>query len=1420
MKYKNLLAFFLLLLVFSLSGCIMGDNLYYTATEQYQIGWLLHNINSSTPTNLTFSLSELSVYNYSFNYPAYQPNEYINYIWWIAPCHNDSLCWATQTGNMIAVPLNRTYYLLGNNSVPEYYQTNWSFSNYVIINYSYEYEEHYKSEDAFHAITPIPGEKKTIYFGTPPYQPTSLNVSQNLTLKDYLLRAYNKTSYILTNTWLLPEDIRPRYEIYLNGTLKLIGTFENWNYSLLDYPLSETGNYSVILTLVSTYPVFNLTRMEANFGFPSPDFQPPSLERLEARPYFEYNKLYSVKFNASDNVSISHISVFYTEEVESSNPEWVELNLSFSSGSYNTSINVTNRSTNKIGLKICINDTQNNQINYTFLPISITPINLSITINCPSSKIPLGNIVDYTLESPHPYPNRYNYTWKINYTGFENIAIHFVNISVESGFDFIRVYDGQNNTIAEYTGSLTDTWTPSANGDTLYVSLSSDYAINYYGFYVDKILNGSFKCEAVKGGNLIVEGLVYDDKSKFIDGLKLDFFFNQTFLNSSMTKKGKYSSLLEFSCGDYGDTNFSVVFPGTGVYPPKSEKKDVNLVSLNFSINETGYIDKIILINASSSGGILTINRSDLGWNYSVLMEKKLFYFIPRNYGNYTINLSTKCENKTVALFVNVTNESSITGFQYYPYYPLPNENITAYVYTFSQTPHSLTFNLSNSTYSNSYDLNSSSSLFHDSITREPYNYSYVTWSGKITNLEKGKYDVNITLEDAIGNVKKKSYKIFVYPFMNITFNLTEYNGKPINRTVYIGFDSYSNIENRIFEINGSKGITLQNLSYFYPEKNVSSHVWISNFLNNTYQSIIFLNSSLEKTMNLISEYYLGMKFFDEYIGYLIYSFRPSWNYSSSMFVGSVNATSLGLLRNENKKVSGITNGYNYLCMNVTLPQSSDINISATFKSINDNYARNFMVSLDCFETENKRWIIEYGCNWNCSSPFGRGCNLGCCYDGTYNYTFYNIGSGEHRICVWPSSILGYDWATNLSIQFKFSNMSLYSCSEWDFVSKKCNSKWNPVENLSKYSYGDFVYFAGESNTEAFAIGELQYCGDGFCNSKIGESCSSCAQDCGVCPTTQNQTNQTQNQTLSCLPIGSNCSSNEDCCSNYCYNGVCQRINRSVEITKCLDYLRAKPGENISTSLKVKNVGNIELENLKLEVEAPDFLKINTSSIESLKINETAQFYVNISLPQDAKEGNYSLNSLVKYGLENMGNCSSSIEIFVEKVNLSVYIELLNNLEKEVNELKNKGLNVSEIKEKIEKAKSICEAGDYENCKKMVEEIDEFVSTAREEKATNWLWIILIGSGALAASLFIGIKYIKPRKVLTPFEELTEKSLEKEISELENKIKAAEWRMLDFKECEKELENAKFALSNNLFSTAELHLKNAKQKFEELIKKE
>ncbi len=93
----------------------------------------------------------------------------------------------------------------------------------------------------------------------------------------------------------------------------------------------------------------------------------------------------------------------------------------------------------------------------------------------------------YVVESPHNYPNYYDNTWTITKSGATKIKVHFTSIQTEYSYDYVYVYDANNNRINTYSGTYSDVWSAESNGDTIYVRLKSDYSVTKWGFKIDMI---------------------------------------------------------------------------------------------------------------------------------------------------------------------------------------------------------------------------------------------------------------------------------------------------------------------------------------------------------------------------------------------------------------------------------------------------------------------------------------------------------------------------------------------------------------------------------------------------------------------------------------------------------------------------------------------------------------------------------------------------------------------------------------------------------------------------------------------------------------------------------------------------------------------------------------------------------------------
>lgn len=108
----------------------------------------------------------------------------------------------------------------------------------------------------------------------------------------------------------------------------------------------------------------------------------------------------------------------------------------------------------------------------------------------PFEPLPESSVSSWVIESAHnPYTDNYDNTWVKTHSGATKMRVHFVKVATESGYDYVYVLDGLNNTINTYTGlvnignSFYSDW---VNGDTIKVRFYTDGIVNdYYGFKVD-----------------------------------------------------------------------------------------------------------------------------------------------------------------------------------------------------------------------------------------------------------------------------------------------------------------------------------------------------------------------------------------------------------------------------------------------------------------------------------------------------------------------------------------------------------------------------------------------------------------------------------------------------------------------------------------------------------------------------------------------------------------------------------------------------------------------------------------------------------------------------------------------------------------------------------------------------------------------
>jgi len=98
------------------------------------------------------------------------------------------------------------------------------------------------------------------------------------------------------------------------------------------------------------------------------------------------------------------------------------------------------------------------------------------------------------VESPHNYPNNYDHTWIVSGpSNATKMRVHFTEIDVERGYDYVYIYDENDSLIASYTNTgwwpgnpRFNVWTPWVDGNIIKIRLTSDSSVRRWGFKADR----------------------------------------------------------------------------------------------------------------------------------------------------------------------------------------------------------------------------------------------------------------------------------------------------------------------------------------------------------------------------------------------------------------------------------------------------------------------------------------------------------------------------------------------------------------------------------------------------------------------------------------------------------------------------------------------------------------------------------------------------------------------------------------------------------------------------------------------------------------------------------------------------------------------------------------------------------------------
>lgn len=87
-----------------------------------------------------------------------------------------------------------------------------------------------------------------------------------------------------------------------------------------------------------------------------------------------------------------------------------------------------------------------------------------------------------SYSTPHPYSNRAYASYTVTEPGADYIRLHFKNVQLETGYDWLIVSTPDGSSAIRYTGILGEFWTASIPGPSARIELVTDSSIRKYGF--------------------------------------------------------------------------------------------------------------------------------------------------------------------------------------------------------------------------------------------------------------------------------------------------------------------------------------------------------------------------------------------------------------------------------------------------------------------------------------------------------------------------------------------------------------------------------------------------------------------------------------------------------------------------------------------------------------------------------------------------------------------------------------------------------------------------------------------------------------------------------------------------------------------------------------------------------------------------
>lgn len=206
---------------------------------------------------------------------------------------------------------------------------------------------------------------------------------------------------------------------------------------------------------------------------------------------------------------------------------------------------------------------------------------------------------------PNNYPNDYNSLIEIiTIEGADSVSIFFEELILEYDYDYVLLYDKNDNLITYFTDEINNFWSPVILGDTIKIWFYSDSSVTEKGFNITKVRSyqTTLACEKVIGGYDFInfDNDPFDDRfhgthvagitsgNGLIKGVSPDSkIFAVKSLNylGSGTVSGIVAGI-EYCTANAQDNNISVINLSLGSSTKYTNYCDASNLSYSYAIND------------------------------------------------------------------------------------------------------------------------------------------------------------------------------------------------------------------------------------------------------------------------------------------------------------------------------------------------------------------------------------------------------------------------------------------------------------------------------------------------------------------------------------------------------------------------------------------------------------------------------------------------------------------------------------------------------------------------------------------------------------------------------------------------------------------------------------------------------------------